>query len=153
MPSRAIAVFGTAPYLGTITFDSTGSVMKITGSVAGFQPNSKHGVHIHTYGVLTNSCNDPGPHYNPSGVKHGSLTSSTRHPGDLGNMDADAQGTLTASINDFKMDLREFVGRAIVIHQDEDDLGQGSAAASSRNGNSGPRLTCAAIVLAEIPAV
>jgi Cu/Zn superoxide dismutase len=37
------------------------------------------------------------------------------------------------------------IGRGLIIHADEDDLGNGANEASKINGNSGKRIACAII--------
>ena len=44
---------------------------------------------------------------------------------------------------------RSVVGRGMVIHKDEDDLGKGGDAESKKTGNAGDRLACGIIVLKE----
>jgi Cu-Zn family superoxide dismutase len=59
---------------------------KIACMVKGLNPNSKHGMHIHEYGDLTDGCVSAGAHYNPHGLPHGGPSSERRHLGDLGNL-------------------------------------------------------------------
>ena len=98
----------------------------------------EHGVHIHEKG----DCSDPkatsaGGHFNPSGAAHhGGLNTPVRHGGDLGNMQVDAggKGTLDVTVPDLSLD--SVVGKAIVVHEKEDDLQTDPA------GNSGARVAC-----------
>lgn len=74
-----------------------------------------------------------------------------RHTGDFGNLvfeqRRNAPGSVSfASFHAPNISLLEVLGRAIVIHQDEDDLGQGKDAESLKTGNSGPRVACAVVV-------
>ena len=43
------------------------------------------------------------------------------------------------------------VGRAIVVHGGEDDLGLGHNASSLKSGNAGPRVACCVIGAAKKP--
>ncbi|VDQ00360.1 unnamed protein product [Trichobilharzia regenti] len=76
------------------------------------------------------------------------LIGSPRHPGDLGNLQVDDKGVMHF---DLKVDISAlyrydgFLGRAIVIHENEDDLGLKNNEGSHATGNSGRRLTCAVI--------
>ena len=89
-----------------------------------------------------------GGHYNPDNVTHGSVEDG--HVGDLGNIEADENGMARFSIQAKRVDLigdRSVVGRGLVIHADEDDLGKGGDEESLKTGNAGDRLACGVITL------
>jgi Cu-Zn family superoxide dismutase len=98
----------------------------------------EHGVHIHEKG----DCSDPaaqsaGPHFNPNnGAHHGGANTPVRHGGDLGNMrvSSSGRGLLAVTVSDLTMD--NAVGRAVVVHEKQDDLQTDPA------GNSGARVAC-----------
>jgi Cu-Zn family superoxide dismutase len=98
----------------------------------------EHGVHIHQNG----DCSDPaaqsaGPHFNPNnGAHHGGANTPVRHGGDLGNMrvSSSGRGLLAVTVSDLTMD--NAVGRAVVVHEKQDDLQSDPA------GNSGARIAC-----------
>ena len=72
------------------------------------------------------------------------------HVGDLGNIVADEQGIARFKIVARRVDLSgdpSVVGRAMVIHADEDDLGLGGDEESLKTGNAGERLACGVIRL------
>jgi len=119
----------------------------IKGIVKGLTPG-KHGFHIHEFGDLSDGCASAGGHYNPDGVDHGSLQQG--HVGDLGNIVADKSGTARFQIKAERVELSDIVGRAIVIHADEDDLGQGGDEESLKTGNAGDRVGCGVIRLREV---
>ena len=51
-----------------------GSELTIKVNVSGFNPNdgtTRHGIHVHMYGDLTDRCTSAGPHYNPLNTNHG----------------------------------------------------------------------------------
>ncbi len=121
----------------------------IVGKITGLAPG-EHGFHIHEFGDLSNGCESAGAHYNPDGVDHGDLDEG--HVGDLGNVTADENGVADIKIVAERIDLigdRSVVGRAIVIHKDQDDLGQGGDEESLKTGNAGDRLACGVITLKE----
>ena len=119
----------------------------IKGILKGLEPG-KHGFHIHEFGDLSDGCKSAGGHYNPDGVDHGDLNQG--HVGDLGNIVADQSGTARFQIKAERVELSDVVGRAIVIHADEDDLGKGGDEESLKTGNAGDRLACGVIRLREV---
>ena len=119
----------------------------VKGTITGLKPG-KHGFHIHEFGDMSDGCKSMGGHYNPDNVDHGDLTKG--HVGDLENVVANDQGIANFSIVATRVDLlgdRSVVGRGLVIHEDEDDLGKGGDAESLKTGNAGERLACGVIVL------
>ncbi|XP_020786226.1 LOW QUALITY PROTEIN: extracellular superoxide dismutase [Cu-Zn] [Boleophthalmus pectinirostris] len=97
-------------------------------------------VHIHQFGDLRSSCASTGGHYNPHHVNH------PHHPGDFGNFMTE-NGRIKAMVESeatlFGGD--SVLGRAVVVHQHQDDMGQGGDASSLLNGNAGPRVGCCVI--------
>ena len=72
--------------------------------------------------------------------------------GDLGNIVADDSGVAKIDLVLPRVDLhgdRSVVGRAIVVHADVDDLGQGGDEESLKTGNAGDRVGCGVIRLSE----
>ena len=111
--------------------------------------NSIHGFHIHEAGDLTDNCMGACGHFNPYNKNHGGPESSERHVGDLGNIKFDNKGVCNMTLEDKLVKLRgtkaNVIGRSIVIHSKEDDLGLGGNEDSLKTGNAGKRLTCAVI--------
>ena len=67
-------------------------------------------------------------HFNPTGATHASPTDKVRHAGDLGNITADSDGVAVVDIVDHMIPLhgpQTIVGRSIVVHEKQDDLGKG----------------------------
>jgi Cu-Zn family superoxide dismutase len=93
-------------------------------------------------------CISAGPHYNPHGKTHGAPEAEVRHAGDLGNITASATGEATLKIEDSHLKLigpYTIIGRTVVVHADEDDLGLGGHELSATTGNAGDRLACGVI--------
>ncbi|PNY07731.1 superoxide dismutase [Trifolium pratense] len=143
---KAVAVLkGTSTVEGvvTLTQENEGPTtvnVRITGLTPGL-----HGFHLHEYGDTTNGCISTGPHFNPNQLTHGAPEDEIRHAGDLGNIVADANGVAEATIVDNQIPLtgpNSVVGRALVVHELEDDLGKGGHELSLSTGNAGGRLAC-----------
>lgn len=147
--SRAVAVLhptrgNTAQ--GIVTFTKEKGGVRVVADIEGLTPG-KHGFHIHEYG----DCSAPdgtsaGGHFNPEGKPHGAPTSQNRHVGDLGNIAADAEGKAHFEWTDPLIAFtgtRSIIGRAIIVHVDEDDL------KSQPTGNAGPRIACGVIGIAK----
>ena len=125
----------------------SGGPTEIYGQFTGLEPGL-HGFHIHEFGDLSDGCDSAGGHYNPDGVDHGDLENG--HVGDLGNVEADKSGVAKFKTVAERVDLhgdRSVVGRALIIHADEDDLGKGGDEESLKTGNAGERLACGVIRL------
>jgi Cu-Zn family superoxide dismutase len=133
---------------GSILFmQAPGTPTLIKGTITGLEPGD-HGFHIHEFGDMTKGCESMGGHYNPDGVDHGDEKEG--HVGDLGNVTADENGIASFSIEAKRVDLigeRSVVGRGLVVHSDQDDLGQGGDEESLKTGNAGDRLACGVITL------
>lgn len=113
----------------------------------------EHGFHIHEEADIVDGCAGAGGHFNPAGNNHAGLTDDPSHVGDLGNIVADADRSAEFSITTKKYTLREgknnVMGRAIVVHEGKDDLGQGGDDGSLATGNAGARVGCCVITLLE----
>ena len=69
----------------------------------------------------------------------------------MGNIEAGATNSSTVNIADSLISLNgplSILGRSIVIHAGEDDLGTGGDAGSMTTGNAGARLGCGVIAVA-----
>ena len=147
---KAVAVLEHGDAKGIINFkQKPGKPTIITGTITGLS-EGVHGFHIHEFGDLSKGCDSAGGHYNPDDVDHGGLEDG--HVGDLGNIQADKSGTAKFKIVAKRVDLhgnRSVVGRAVVVHADEDDLGKGGDEESLKTGNAGDRAGCGVITLAD----
>lgn len=113
---------------GTIIFRSNRlGRTDITGELTGLSPGL-HGFHVHESGDLSGGCASASGNYNPFKLEHGAPTDDNRHAGDLGNIRADKNGRVKIRIRDHVVRLSgkfSVIGRAIVLHRNEDDLGRG----------------------------
>ncbi|KAK5645503.1 hypothetical protein RI129_006803 [Pyrocoelia pectoralis] len=150
----AVAVLqgeGESSVKGEITFTQrqppVGPVL-VKGNITGLPPG-KHGFHIYQAGDLRNGCEKLGGHFNPFLLQHGGPKDPLRHVGDLGNIEAKDDGKVEVEFVDPLLSLigggRSIVGRALVITENEDDLGRGASAESVSTGNSGKPIACGVI--------
>lgn len=111
-------------------------------------PPGKHGFHVHRTGDLRNGCQSLCSHYNPKNKEHGGPKDINRHVGDLGNLTANKNGIINKTIRDKQIKLKgkySVIGRSVIIHEKEDDLGRGDDEESKKTGNAGKRLVCGVI--------
>lgn len=148
----AIAIIrGTAddsPISGTAMFESGDGGVQMTVQVANV-PAGKHGFHIHEFGNCADLGNAAGSHYNPDGTAHGYLPDTgmeAAHAGDFGNIEVDSDGTgmLQLKIPGLRITGGQYnvAGRAVILHEKEDDFGQPL-------GNAGGRIGCGSIIVVE----
>jgi len=136
---------------GTVVFKENlkDDNVQIKLDLSGLPPNAKLGFHIHEAGDLTDGCNSACKHFNPYKKDHGDIKGDVRHVGDLGNITTDNQGKCSMEYYDVMIKLsgktRNIIGRSIVVHEKEDDLGLGGNHESLKTGNSGGRILCAVI--------
>ena len=130
---------------GTVTFTSENGGVRIEAHVTGLAPG-KHGIHVHQNG----DCSAPdassaGDHFQSPGQQHGAPDSTQRHTGDLGNMEAGQDSTAHFTLVDSVLTLsgpNSVVGKAVVVHEGEDDL------ATQPSGDSGARVACGVVQMA-----
>ena len=121
--------------------------VKIYGDVKGLKPG-KHGFHVHEAGDLSEGCSSCCAHYNPYEKEHAGPNDKNRHVGDLGNITALKNGEARVDIVDSLIKLRgkySVIGRSLVVHEDEDDLGLGGHDDSKTTGHAGARVACGVI--------
>lgn len=133
---------------GTVTFAPAGEAVRVRVDVTGVAPNSVHGFHVHENGDCSAAdASSAGGHFNPTGAPHGGRSDATRHSGDFGNVTANASGEIheefTISFVTTGEGASSVIGRSVVLHQDPDDL------KSQPAGNSGKRIACGVITLAQ----
>ena len=146
-------------------YENSGGTIDVHINVKGLEPGL-HGFHIHQTGDLRKGCSSLCSHFNPFGVNHGDISDNRnhRHIGDLGNILVDSDGIANYSFTDKLIKLRgkcNIVGRSVVIHELEDDLGLGGLdfdsndnyiivdpdeyEESKKTGNAGKRIACGVI--------
>jgi len=109
----------------------------------------KNGFHIHASGDLRRGCDSCCKHYNPTMKNHGGLYDSDSHAGDLGNIEFNKEGNCFMKITVNKFNVQEIIGRSIIIHEGEDDLGVSRDEESLKTGHSGKRIACSVIGYSE----
>ena len=147
----AICILKSEKISGEIFFDELdNNKVKIYGKISGFKTNSKHAIHIHEYGDIRENCTNCCDHYNPFNQEHGDRLANIRHVGDLGNLQTNNEGVAEFSFEDNLVKLKgpySVIGRSIIIHEDEDDLGKGGHPDSKKTGHAGKRIVCGVIGL------
>jgi superoxide dismutase, Cu-Zn family len=136
---------------GRLTHAEHGADTLLYGSVTGLTPG-KHGFHVHALGNLTSGCDSLGSHYNPAGTTHGSPDALLHHSGDLGNIEAGSDGVAYVKATMPGVPLSAVLGRSLIVHELEDDLGLGDNSqpgvqghTSLTTGNAGARIACCII--------
>jgi Cu-Zn family superoxide dismutase len=161
--AKAIAIIsgqeGSSVIAGTVEFSQAKISepvyirVNITGLQTG-QGSLKHGLHVHKTAFTSGSslvstrCGSTGGHFNPLKKTHGNIDAKVRHVGDYGNVISDNGGKIVATFQDNLSTLYGplgIIGRAIVLHQLEDDLGLVGNAGSLATGNAGGRIACGII--------
>ena len=122
---------------GIVTFTQKASGILIVADVEGLS-EGKHGFHIHEFGDISKlDGTSAGGHFNPDHKDHAGPDNEIRHAGDFGNIIADENGNAhyerVDSLISFK-GINNIIGRAIIIHADEDDL------VSQPTGDAGGRV-------------
>jgi Cu-Zn family superoxide dismutase len=142
------------PIHGTINFMQ--QVIKgrttINIELDGFPPGNstkKYGMHIHAGGTTEDRCKSAGSHFNPHSEDHGTPSDENKHVGDLGNIEVHRDGRVTHTKIDDGISLygpNSIIGKTLVIHAMEDDLGRGgNNDVSKTTGPAGGRTACCVI--------
>lgn len=124
--------------------------LQVSGRITGLTPGL-HGFHVHQFGDTRNGCTSMAGHYNPDNNNHGAPSDQKRHAGDLGNIEANQDGVAEFNMFDQRISLTgqySILGRGLVVHANQDDLGRGGQQDSRTTGNAGGRVACGVIALA-----
>ena len=151
---KAVCVFHKNPYnvTGVVEFSQrkNSKKVRVKYNIKNLK-NGLHGFHIHNFGDLRDECHSACAHFNPYNKNHGGRISKERHVGDLGNLLC-KNNKCVGSFYDSYISLKpghkcNIVGRSVIIHEDEDDLGMGNNDESLKTGNAGKRLACGVVGL------
>lgn len=133
-----------SPVSGKASFIEMDEGLKISAVITGALPG-KHGFHIHEKGSCQDAGNAAGGHFNPDGAGHGEIVKDGIghvHAGDLGNIEIgpDGKGALDKIVPGLTLKEGKYgvAGRAVILHEKEDDFGQPT-------GNAGGRIGCGVI--------
>lgn len=134
---------------GVVRFKQSGNQpVHIHAEITGLS-DGKHGFHVHEFGNLTQGCVTAGPHFNPHQKLHGSMKDTNRHVGDLGNVESKNGHAIYDEVDEVGLiqlsGEHSIIGRSMVVHAKEDDLGRGGDDESKKTGNAGARLACGVI--------
>jgi len=141
---------------GTVTFEqASADECKISWDITGYGTGNK-GFHVHEKANISSGCTSASPHFNLFGKTHGAPTDDERHAGDLGYITSyeignNSKGEMVDRL--IKLDGNtSVIGRSVVVHADEDDLGKGdnsepgvNGKTSKTTGNAGARIACGEI--------
>jgi len=128
---------------GTVTFKQTRKGVLVTAEIYGLPDNNEYNTgvfafHIHNgmscTGTKENQFDDAGVHYNPKDAPH------TYHAGDLPPLFSN-NGYAYMSVLTNRFNLKEIIGRVIIIHRNIDDFSTQPA------GNAGAKIACGKIML------
>lgn len=154
MVEQAVAVFDTRSVKGDVVFTNRRGGVIIEATF--FQlPSGEHGFHIHRAGDLRGEgCKMACDHWHVGPpAEHGGAPGTTgpRHTGDLGNIAMPGGGKLLLKKEYFLKGVScdDLIGRSVIVHADQDDLGKGDHSDSKTTGHSGKRIACAVIGRAE----
>jgi len=138
---------------GFVKLSQKNGKVKITYKVENLK-DGKHGFHIHEFGNLIEGCKTAGSHFNIYKHNiHGGPRSKIKHNGDLGNIKSKnnlSSGSISVSSKVISLNpcnKNSIIGRSLIVHADEDDLGKGNNKESLITGNAGGRLACGVIGL------
>ncbi|ETV92971.1 hypothetical protein H310_12966 [Aphanomyces invadans] len=143
MAKAVVTLYGDdATVYGTLVLSQSNEDAKtiVAGSLKGLSAG-KHALHINVFGDVSNNGASTGGVFNPFGKSHGAPDEEERRVGSLGNIQVDEEGNAKVHIEDPLLKLigpHSVIGRSVVVHENEDDLGKGGHELSLQNGNAGP---------------
>ena len=148
-----VAVFHSPEIQGEAVAKQVGTKTRLSVTFTKL-PSGKHGFHIHKAGDLRGEgCLGACEHLHIGApMPHGGRPSSTpeRHTGDLGNIELIGKDAHYSYLIPH-LTPDDLLGRSLIVHEDEDDLGKGNFPDSKTTGHSGKRIGCAIFGRAMIP--
>ena len=110
-------------------------------------PAGEHALHLHQVAKCEPPFTSAGPHFNPTGKKHGTQNPEGAHAGDMANFTVAANGIAKGSITNKNVSMGADAnsvfaggGTAIVVHAAADDMKTDPA------GNAGNAIACGVVV-------
>ena len=132
---------------GTVEFEDSAAGLKVDAKIENASPG-KHGFHIHEFSSCEDEGEKAGRHFNPNAAPHGYLPKDgleKAHAGDFGNIEINENGSgeLQLVIPGLVVhdDQYGVAGKAIILHEKQDNFSQPA-------GNAGKRIGCGVIVSA-----
>lgn len=129
---------------GRVIFKKKNDGVLVTAEIMGLPENGTtnntgiFGFHIHEGEECTGNENDEfanvGGHYNPEKLQH------PYHVGDLPPLFA-SNGYAYMSVYTDRVNLKEIIGRTVIIHREKDDFN------TQPGGNSGLKIACGVILI------
>lgn len=142
-PRKAIAVLRDNQYQshGTIKIEELPESTHLLFTINLYNlPYGQHGFHLHSSGNEEHAPESLCAHYNPDHNDHGKRNDPYGHRGDFGNIYVSARGICKDHFVIKTVTYSEVLGRSLIVHEDEDDLGRGPYEDSKTTGHSGKRL-------------
>ena len=132
---------------GMVMFTEENGAVTLEAHINGLTAGT-HAIHVHEKADCSSEDGkSAGGHWNPTFEPHGAWGSETGfHRGDIGNFTSDetGHGMITFSTDLWCIgcedETKNLVGKAIIVHQGEDDL------SSQPSGAAGARVSCAGII-------
>ncbi|MBX2829128.1 MAG: superoxide dismutase family protein [Flavobacteriaceae bacterium] len=133
--------------VGTVIFTESEGIVSMAANMTGLTPGT-HAIHLHEKADCSSAdAKSSGGHWNPTFADHGAWGAETGyHKGDIGNFEVgeDGIGKVEFTTNEWCIgcgdDKKDILGKAVVVHQGEDDL------TSQPSGAAGARVSCAGII-------